>query len=61
MTHVRWNNIDKMIESMNEDQCKWTLKILAINIKNQDTLDKFDFVDGVRLGLSKIPEDSEEK
>jgi hypothetical protein len=49
---IKFDNVDKVIESMTEDQLSLALKSLAVAIKNREVVDKYDFMDSLKIGLS---------
>jgi len=49
---IKFDDIDKVIDQMTVDQLKMTMLILAIKIKEKIVIDKIDYVDSVKIGLS---------
>ena len=49
---VIFDDIKKPIDSMSKDQLKITLLTLAIAIRNKEVIDKIDYVNSVKIGLS---------
>ena len=53
---IRWSSIEENINELTRDQMEWALKIMAVNIQNKEIIDKFDFMDALKLGRSRVIE-----
>ena len=49
---VKFNEIDEIVNEMTIDQLKAAMLTMAIAIKNREVIDKIDYVEAVKMGLS---------
>ena len=49
---VKWDNIGLVLNSLTGRQMRLVMDTLAIVIQNKVVIDKVDFMDAVKLGLS---------
>jgi len=49
---IRFDEIDKTLSDMTEEQLRLTLQNLALVIKLKGIVDKFGYIDAVKLGLT---------
>ena len=54
---VRFDNIGYVLNNMTERQIRLAMDVIAVSIKNREVIDKFDFMDAVKIGLSLLPLD----
>ena len=52
---VKFENIGFILNNMSERQIRIAMDIVAVKIQNAEIVDKFDFMNAVKIGLS-MPE-----
>ena len=49
---VKWDNIEEVMNTMTDSQIRLAMKSIAISINTREAVDRIDFMDSVKLGLS---------
>lgn len=49
---IKFDEIEETLNKMTEGQLRLTLAMIAVRILNVEVVDKFDYVEAVKTGLS---------